>query len=400
MDTTIDIKKFFYPSYLDPNVNLEITKTKTICHVDIVHLGNEYDSLYNDFSNKDNSYNIIDYQTISEFDVSYFTRYAVDILPKKENIVVGYTTEALNSTYWNIIFDILQHAGYKKILWVDGGLTRGSIFRHLEHLKITHFTAPTFFKSLFRPMVVDKMPTLGDIGCKNKHFVSLGRLVRQERVYFTNKILNDESLSSNGVVTCGWGNDTIHIWQDSSNIQNLKLMLTDKELSKFPVTVNHTDNEQHHFFKEFESAIFNVVQESSIGSDVRSHNRYYNPVPSHWQTVSSDRVFFTEKTAKAFLMNQIPLLIAAPGMVQVLRSMEFDMFDDIVDHRYDKEDNIYKRCDLVFEELKRLVNMHTISAWLEILKERKLSHRFAHNFNRVKHLAQSNDIRAWIDSNF
>jgi len=400
MDTTTHIEKFYHPSYLDPNKNLEITKTKTICHADIVHLNDQYDALYDSLTNKSNSFNIIDYQSISEFDISLYTKYALSCLPKKENIIVGYTTEALNSTYWNIVFDMLQSDGYKNILWIDGALTKGPVLRHLEKLKITHFTAPTFFKSLFRPLVVDKIPTAGDIGCKNKHFVSLGRLVRQERIYFTNKILNEADLLNKGIVTCGWGNDTLNVWKDPNSINYLKLMLSDDELAKFPVSVNHADNDQHHFFKEFESAIFNVVQESSVGSDVRSHVKYYSPVPYNWQTVSSDRVFFTEKTAKAFLMNQIPLFIAAPGMVQVLRELGFDMFDDIVNHNYDKEDNIYKRCDLVFDELKRLVNMYTINGWCEILKQKNMSVRLANNFYRVKTLAQSNDIEAWVDSNF
>lgn len=400
MDTTTHIEKFYHPSYLDPNTNLEITKTKTKCTADIIHLGDEYDILYNSLSNKSNSFNIIDYQGVSEFDISLFTKYALSHLPKKENIVVGYSTEALNSTYWNIVFDILQNEGYKKILWIDGGLTKGAVMRHLENISITHLPAPTFFKSLFRPIISEKLPTAGDIGCKNKHFVSLGRLVRQERIYFTNKILNDIELSKKGITTCGWGDATLNVWTDPNCLINLKLMLIDEELAKFPATVNHSDDAQHYFFKEFESAIFNVVQESSIGADFRSHNNHYNPVNPDWQIVSSDRIFFTEKTAKAFLMNQIPLMIAAPGMVQVLRNLGFDMFDDIVDHSYDKEDNIFKRCDLVFNELKRLVNMYNINGWTEVLKQRKISQRFSHNFYRVRTLAQSNDIEAWVDSNF
>lgn len=400
MNTSTHTEKFNCASYLDDIGNLEITKTKTKTGVDIVHIGAMYDPFYDNLINKSNSYNIVDFQAISEFDISVYTKFVLKILPKKDNIIMGYTTEALNSVYWNVIFDIVQNEGYKKILWIDGGLTKGAIFNHLDKLPITHFTAPTFFKTLFRPGVSDKMPTAGDIGCKNKHFISLGRLVRQERIYFTNKILNDEELLSKGTVTCGWGDSTLDLWKNSDFLYNAKLLLTDQELTKFPVTLNHADEFQHHFFKEFESAIFNVVQESSIGADFRSHDNQYNQPHPKWQIVVSDRIFFTEKTAKAFLMNQIPLMIAAPGMVQVLRELGFDMFDDIVDHSYDKEDNVYKRCDLVFNELKRLVNMHTINGWIEILKQRKISQRFSKNFYRVKTITLSEDIQTWVNENF
>jgi len=44
---------------------------------------------------------------------------------------------------------------------------------------------------------------------------------------------------------------------------------------------------------------------------------------------------YTEKTLLAFLAHQIPIMIAAPGLIEKLRLQGFDMFDDIVDHGYD-----------------------------------------------------------------
>jgi hypothetical protein len=398
MDINTNTESFNLPSYLDLNDRLQVKKSKTSAGVDIIHLGNTFDTLYNELPGK--NFNIIDFQAISEFDMAHYARFAIGLLPKKENIVICYPTEALNSTYWNVVFDIAQTAGYKNVLWIDGGLTKGTIFRHLHHLKITHFFAPTFFKTLFRPMIVDNMPKAGEIGKRTKHYVSLGRLVRQERIYFTKKLLDNPNLFDKGIVTCGWGDSTSNVWTNEFHKSNLRLMLDDNDISKFPLSLGHSDWEQHSFTDEFKRAIFNVVQESSIGSDPRSHNDMYKPLPAAWQTVSSDRIFFTEKTAKAFLMNQIPILIAAPGMVQVLRNLKFDMFDDIVDHSYDKEDNIFKRCDKVYDELNRLVNLNTISGWSQILQERKFSERFFNNFENVKRLASSELISNWIQENF
>lgn len=400
MDTSTPSEIFNYPGYLDPSVQLKVTLTKTICGVDIVYSDNSYDPMYDSLTNMAGSYNIIDYQSISEFDIANYTRYAIKHLPKKSNIVVGYLSEAMNSTYWNVVFDILQSEGYKNILWIDGALIPGQIFKHLHNVKITHFHSPMFFSTLFRPTIVENMPRAGEVINRTCHYVSLGRLVRQERIYFTKKLLDNPVLFKKGIVTCGWGDSTLNFWRDQNSLDYLRLMLDDEVINKFPLTLGHRDVDQHAFDEKFKGAIFNVVQESSIGADFRSHSSVYNIIPVNWQIVTSDRIFFTEKTAKAFLMNQIPLLIAAPGMVQVLRELEFDMFDDIVDHSYDKEDNIIKRCDMVYDELNRLVSLHTVAGWVRFIQQKKISKRFFNNFENVKRLASSNNIAQWVEANF
>ena len=103
----------------------------------------------------------------------------------------------------------------------------------------------------------------------------------------------------------------------------------------------------------FDLAVFNVVQESSVGFNSISYDTTYSSNP-YWSSIDSDRHFFTEKSAKPFLMGQIPLFIASPGYVEQLRKLGFDLFDDIINHDYDKEDFILKRCNILYKELKRL----------------------------------------------
>ena len=400
MDINMITEVFTYPSYLDPNVNLEIKKRKTKNNIDIVTVLDDTESLYEEFAYKDNV-NILDFQSLSEFEMSHYARHAVKHLPKKDNIIVGYTSEALNSTYWNVVFDILQEAGYKKILWIDGGMTQGAIFRHLHHLKVFHFQSTMFYNTLFRSGIGENIPPLGSKDTRTLYYVSLGRLARQERIYFTKKLLNDEELYNKGVVTCGWGDSTLHVWENTpSSRHNINMLLQPSELEKFPISLGHADDDQHQFFDTFNSALFNVVQESSIGADPRSSDHHYKPLSPMWQTVNSDRVFFTEKSAKPFLMNQIPLFIAAPGMVQVLRNLGFDMFDDIVDHSYDKEDNMFKRCDMVYNELKRLTSIHTLEAWNSIILERHFNLRFFNNSANLRNLGCSYRIIDWYNKNF
>lgn len=400
MVTATHREQFTYPGYLDSSSPLTITKSKTMNGVDILFLDSEYNDIYNEFPDRNNSYSILDFQRVSEFDIVNYTRYAINHLEKKENIVVGYLSEALNSAYWNIVFDYLQHAGFKKILFVDGGLTAPHTLRHLENVKIAHLPSPMFFQTLFRPSVVEHMPAPGNIEHRSTHYLCLSRLVRQERIYFTKKLLDNSEILSKGIVSCGWGTETLDCWTSESNLDQVKLLIDSKDISKFPITLGHRDTDQHSFDSTFKTAIFNVVLESSIGYDHRSHNDFYNPLSFNWKTVSSDRIFFTEKTAKAFLMNQIPLMIAAPGMVQVLRQKGFDMFDDIVDHSYDKEDNIFKRCDMVFAELTRLTSSYTVDGWISIMKKRNFNQRFFNNHTNVRNLGSTINLSNWVLENF
>lgn len=50
--------------------------------------------------------------------------------------------------------------------------------------------------------------------------------------------------------------------------------------------------------------------------------------------------FKTEKCVKPFYNLQFPLIIGHQGIVQDLRDMDFDMFDDVIDHSYDNVDVI------------------------------------------------------------
>jgi hypothetical protein len=48
-----------------------------------------------------------------------------------------------------------------------------------------------------------------------------------------------------------------------------------------------------------------------------------------------------------------------PGLVEKLREQGFDLFDDIVDHSYDQEQNSWVRMIKVVEEITKLVSKDT-----------------------------------------
>jgi len=87
-----------------------LSKGTTRQGIDIIHCDQVYDKLYNLLDNTGN-FNIIDYQCMSEYNMAVYTRAALEKLPKKDYIVVGYLSEALNSVYWNVVFDIIRSYG-------------------------------------------------------------------------------------------------------------------------------------------------------------------------------------------------------------------------------------------------------------------------------------------------
>lgn len=317
---------------------------------------------------------------VMERDLSDYVRKAIEVLPITENIIVTYLYEALHSIHWNVVFTLLIDAGYKRILFIDGGELPPILLGKLEHENIHHFTDRTlqsgsYFHSIKEARLVPERE-------RTKVFISLARMPREERIYFTNKILNDAELYNKGIVSCGWARKEIKLHCIS---------LSDEEMSRFPVTLGHQLEDQHTYFNEFSSAMFNVVLESSIGMNL---SRKYNGVFSN-----SDRLFITEKTYKAFYLHQIPIILGAPGIVQHLRNLGYDMFDEIVNHDYDNEDNLFKRCDMIFAELKRLssIPLHELN---NMLIQSTLPDRFRHNQSLLQRRGESKVILDWIKNNF
>lgn len=69
----------------------------------------------------------------------------------------------------------------------------------------------------------------------------------------------------------------------------------------------------------------------------------------------------TEKTLKPFMTHNIPIFVGLPGTVSFVRSMGYDVFDDLVDHSYDNEVDELKRMDMIIDEIKKFVDFDLVS---------------------------------------
>lgn len=125
------------------------------------------------------------------------------------------------------------------------------------------------------------------------------------------------------------------------------------------------------------------------------------------ETTFSDPVLLlTEKTMHCFAAFNFPILISTPGTVGFLRHLGFDMFDDVITHRYDHvtdsinrittaiSDNYeilsnselakkkWKECLPRFEKNWEIVKSGALSSWYE----QRLRNEFANAINNLTHI--------------
>jgi hypothetical protein len=96
----------------------------------------------------------------------------------------------------------------------------------------------------------------------------------------------------------------------------------------------------------FFQSVFNIVVESSSQHDA-----------GIWRSI-----FITEKTFKAFAMYQIPVWFAVPGLVNEVRKLGLDVFDDIMhNHYYDQIQDHDQRQQALLELIQELDQTYDIS---------------------------------------
>ena len=117
--------------------------------------------------------------------------------------------------------------------------------------------------------------------------------------------------------------------------------------------------------------IVNLVTENTMG---------FEDDDNEWGIVT-----FTEKIIKPYLAKQIPIFIGLPGLQESLRKCGFDMFDDVIDFRFEKELNPIRRISLQVDELEKILKIDLIEY------KRNNQERFEHNYNLLQTLTKSGE---------
>jgi hypothetical protein len=121
----------------------------------------------------------------------------------------------------------------------------------------------------------------------------------------------------------------------------------------------------------FHSCLFNIVAETSSQSE------------ANWRSI-----FLTEKTWKAIMQRQIPIWYGIPGLVEHVRLLGFDTFDDILDHHYDTIPDEAQRHQSVFDLISQLNSQYSL-ADCQALRQ-QLKPRLETNFEQLQEYFRTN----------
>ena len=110
----------------------------------------------------------------------------------------------------------------------------------------------------------------------------------------------------------------------------------------FDPSTNGTSEEIRYYY---DRSLFNLTTETSFFDSV-----VYN----------KSTLFQTEKAYKPVMYGQIPIIMGPPYIIQLMRNLKYDMFDDIVDHSYDQITDSIKRFNAIMAEVERLNNKYSI----------------------------------------
>lgn len=205
----------------------------------------------------------------------------------------------------------------------------------------------------------------------DRYFLSLQRRASLSRVKFT-KMLLDTFDENQYIISCASQPDA---WMHKSNA--ISDAFHPRTLPVLVDGVVDGDDKQHHHTNEsFFKCLINIISETSSQTDDDS-----------WRDI-----FITEKTFKAFAYRQLPLWFAVPRTVAVVRDMGFDVFDDIINHSYDYEEDETVRMKMVVDELRTFLNNYTYDVmnslrtqlWNRINKNMELLTKLESTHNIIK----------------
>lgn len=179
-----------------------------------------------------------------------------------------------------------------------------------------------------------------------QHFSMLARMPKLHRIIAAVDII-ERGLDSFGTVTCGSAGPDHHDPTFYHNVVPRHLV------NKFPLLIDGIVPA----YKQHDVMLIPQVQGSFCQLIPETSYEFLYP---GWSTI-----FPTEKSEKCFLMGHVPIFIAPAGQVKYLRSMGFDMMDDIIDHGYDTEDDHLYRIRMAVDQLELICQkpLSDLSSW-------------------------------------
>ena len=91
------------------------------------------------------------------------------------------------------------------------------------------------------------------------------------------------------------------------------------------------------------------------------------------ETTVIPKIFVSEKTWKPIASGQLFLIFGNPGIIDYLRSQGVDVYDDLIDHSYDYENDWKTRLHLIHEQLEKLLKLDLKNIYVNTYYRRKLN---------------------------
>jgi hypothetical protein len=194
---------------------------------------------------------------------------------------------------------------------------------------------------------------------KRKGFLSLNGSMRTQRILLLIELIKSGYINVDGNVTDSNNNISFLLYDnskfnkesynifinnmlDNGDITEVEFDLLENISDNLPIIANGEDGERPDLLlREYYGNILNLVTDNAVGFDDSDNFKY-------------GTITLTEKAWKPFKTHQLALYVGLPGYVDVIRSLGFDLYDDFIDHSYDKEKNHIERIKMVVEELNRL----------------------------------------------
>jgi hypothetical protein len=283
---------------------------------------------------------------------------------KNTKILIDIISESGNlDNFIDVFLELTnKHKDVQFYLLVDSvfDVNVGSNVKMLQSYKLA-------FLPFFENYCVDQHDSqfvLHDTSIYNKRdgFLSLNGSMRTQRILLLIELIKngyvnlDGTLSNinNNISFLFYGNNKFDIESYNIFIDNMLLNeeITNEEFvllnsisNSLPIIANGEMGERPDLLlREYYANILNLVTDNATGFDDSDNFKY-------------GTITLTEKAWKPFKTHQLPLYIGLPGYVDVIRNLGFDVFDDFINHNYDKEQNHIERIKIVVEELNKLTQL-------------------------------------------
>ena len=216
--------------------------------------------------------------------------------------------------------------------------------KHICYFPYTFLTQKlTFEKDGIEPIQASDAPrsyAISSLSGKSRYHRIKNYIKLREKPYF-NKLLvtmhNNFDLEECKLET------PIEFW-DEDIIKKFQSLLSSEELQQ-----GHT-NDHSIIDQAYTDSYINYVTETSI---------------------STTEIYQSEKTWKTFMAGQLGIWLANPGHVSFLRSIGFDVFDDIIKHLYDLQPNLHIRINMIHNALASVMSKDLEKIWKKTVSRRQ-----------------------------